>query len=251
MRILYHHRTLGDGAEGIHVSSIVQAFRQLGHDVKVAALIGEQTNVVTKRSRRIKALLGLAPRVIYELIELGYTIAGYRLLKGTASEWKPDLLYERYALFNFAGLQFARRQNIPFVLEVNAPLAYERTNYEELVLKRLARRCERVICSKANLVVVVSTPLKEYLVEQGVPGQQIRVLPNGADVELFHPGEAMRKIVRSRLGVSDETVVIGFVGILRPWHGIETLCAAIYDRKIRRCILSLSETVPAAKILSG
>ena len=229
MQILYHHRTLGDGAEGIHVSSIVQAFRKLGHDVKVAALIGEQTNLVTQRGRRIKALLGLAPRIVYELLELAYTMAGYRLLKVTASGWKPELLYERYALFNFAGLKFARRQNIPFVLEVNAPLAYERTNYEELVLNRLARHCERVICSKANLVVVVSTPLKEYLVEQGVPGRQIRVLPNGADVELFHPDEAMRKIVRSRLGISDETVVIGFVGILRPWHGIETLCAAMAE----------------------
>jgi hypothetical protein len=42
MKILYHHRTLGIGAEGIHVREMVRALRTLGHDVRVVALIGEQ-----------------------------------------------------------------------------------------------------------------------------------------------------------------------------------------------------------------
>ena len=51
MKILYHHRTLGDGAEGIHVSAMVQAFRDLDHAVQVSALIGGATNVSTTRTR--------------------------------------------------------------------------------------------------------------------------------------------------------------------------------------------------------
>ena len=35
MKILYHHRTLGDGAEGIHVREMVRAFSSLCHEVKV------------------------------------------------------------------------------------------------------------------------------------------------------------------------------------------------------------------------
>jgi len=35
VKILYHHRTLGDGAEGIHIAEMVNAFRQLGHEVLV------------------------------------------------------------------------------------------------------------------------------------------------------------------------------------------------------------------------
>jgi len=38
MRILYHHRTLGDGAEGIHIAEMVNAFRKLGHEVQVVSL---------------------------------------------------------------------------------------------------------------------------------------------------------------------------------------------------------------------
>ena len=35
MKFIYHHRTLADGAEGIHISEMVNAFRQLGHEVLV------------------------------------------------------------------------------------------------------------------------------------------------------------------------------------------------------------------------
>src|SRR5262245_17196398 len=34
----------------------------------------------------------------------------------------PDVLYERYTLFNTAGVELARRLGVPHLLEVNAPL---------------------------------------------------------------------------------------------------------------------------------
>src|SRR6185436_14610193 len=38
VRILYQHRTLADGAEGVHIAAMVDAFRALGHEVRVAGL---------------------------------------------------------------------------------------------------------------------------------------------------------------------------------------------------------------------
>jgi glycosyltransferase involved in cell wall biosynthesis len=231
MRILYHHRTLGDGAEGIHVSAIVDAFSSLGHDIKIAAMIGEKTNVATARTRFLSFLKRIVPGMVHEFLELGYTLLGYRMLRGRMVGWDPDFLYERYALFNFAGLLAAWRQNIPLVLEVNSPLAYERITYEYLTLRQLARRCERFICSKADLVVVVSTPLKEYLIEQEVPADKIIVVPNGVDSTIFRPDISSRQVVRDGLGFLPDTVVIGFVGMLRPWHGVGSLCESIWNLK--------------------
>jgi glycosyltransferase involved in cell wall biosynthesis len=130
-------------------------------------------------------------------------------------------------LFNLGGLWAARRSRIPLILEVNAPLAHERAAYERLSLKALARSTERHVCSNADVVLVVSTPLKEYLVEQGVPEVRIVVLPNGADPRTFRPDAEARAWVRGRLGISDQTVVVGFTGILRPWHGLDLLLEAI------------------------
>jgi len=227
MRILYHHRTLGDGAEGIHVAAMVEAFRSLGHEVKVAAVIGDQTNTTTSRTRALERLVRSTPHFAYEVLELAYNVVGYRMLTRHFNGWKPDILYERYTLFNFAGLATARRKGIPLVLEVNAPLAYERATYEHLALQRLAQQCERSVCSKSNLVVVVSTPLKDYLLTQKVPASHVVVLPNGVDPEIFYPDPVAGREVRCRYGIPLEAVVVGFAGILRPWHGVELLFEAI------------------------
>jgi glycosyltransferase involved in cell wall biosynthesis len=226
MKILYHHRTLGDGAEGIHVAAMVDAFRALGHDVEVTALIGEKTNVSTPRTRALGTVTKRLPRPAYELMELGYSAVGYRWLNGQIRRWSPDFVYERYTLFNLAGVGAARRSQVPLVLEVNAPLAHERAAFERLALKRLARRCEAYVCANADHVIVVSTPLKEYLVDIGVVEQRITVLPNGVDTERFKPDAAARTAVRAQLGIPEDAVVAGFCGILRPWHGIDLLLEA-------------------------
>jgi glycosyltransferase involved in cell wall biosynthesis len=227
MRILYHHRTLGDGAEGIHVASMVKAFTRLGHDVRVSSLIGEQTNVSTPRTRRLSSFVRLTPRPVYEVMELGYSVVGYRALWKQIRAWKPDLLYERYSLFNLAGVAVARRAGIPLILEVNAPLAWERAHYEQLSLRRVAAWSERYVCSSADLVEVVSTPLREHLEQLGVPGERVVVVPNGADPGVFRPDAAARQEIRRRFAIPDDRVVVGFSGILRPWHGVELLLEAV------------------------
>ena len=226
MKVLYHHRTLGDGAEGVHIQSMVEALRALGHDVRVASLVGQQTNVTTSRTKLLGALTRRLPRMAYECLELGYSAVGYRWLLGQIRKWQPDFVYERYTLFNLAGLAAARHAGIPFVLEVNAPLAYERARYEHLSLKRIGQRYETYICRKADLVVVVSTPLKEHLVRNGADPDRIVVVPNGADPDVFRPNPEVRARVRRELGVEPHEVVIGFSGILRPWHGMDLLLEA-------------------------
>jgi glycosyltransferase involved in cell wall biosynthesis len=227
MRILYHHKTLGDGAEGIHVSAMVDAFRALGHSVDVVALIGEQTNTPTRRVRALSRIRRLVPQSCYEALEVGYTVVGSRALRQAIAKATPDFIYERYTLFNCAGVFAAKRAGIPLVLEVNAPLAYERAAYEKLSMPAFARRCERFVCSAAHLVVAVSTPLKEYLSNEGVLASRILVVPNAADPEVFRPNFEARTAIRSRYGIPPSATVIGFTGILRPWHGVDLLVRAV------------------------
>lgn len=226
MKILYHHRTLGDGAEGIHVASMVGAFRRLGHDVRVAAMIGEHTNVSTRRTRWLSRVVRCTPRAAYEGMEIAYSLPGYYGLMAQIRQSRPDLLYERYALFNLAGMAAARRADIPLVLEVNAPLAWERAHYERLTLRRVAIRCERFVCRHADLIAVVSTPLKQHLAALGVPDERMVVVPNGADPTIFRPNPAARAALRRRYGLPADRVIVGFSGILRPWHGAELLLEA-------------------------
>ena len=71
----------------------------------------------------------------------------------------------------------------------------------------------------------MSSPLKDFLIaERDVAHEKITVLPNGADPDAFDP-HLVGTAIRQRYQLAD-CRVIGFVGILRPWHGIELLLAA-------------------------
>lgn len=230
LRILYHHRTLGDGAEGIHIRELVNAFRDLGHTVQVVALVGEcdpTPNSDVRHSQqesRWSNLSSLLPGVIYEFAEIGYNIVGRRNIQNAIRRFKPDLIYDRYNSYSTAAVSVGRKFDIPVFVEVNAPLAYERRVYEgrRLHLSRLARRYESFICNSANHVFAVSTPLKEFLIsEYTVPVQRITVLPNGADLNKFDH-QVSGETIRKKFEITNKKIV-GFVGILRPWHGLDML----------------------------
>ena len=58
MKILYHHRTLADGAEGIHILEMIEAFRANGHDVVVRAMAHGTGGYLTTRHSGETVILG-------------------------------------------------------------------------------------------------------------------------------------------------------------------------------------------------
>ena len=228
MKILYHHRTLGDGAEGIHVREMVRAFRALGHEVKVIGPVGETPPEASKRFRFLDRIKRAVPAFVYELLEMGYTAYSYLLVRHQVRCFRPDFIYDRYITFNAGVVLAARRAGVPVCLEVNAPLALERSGEqdERLTFKRIAARMERWICSNATHTIVVSTPLKTYLESVGVPAGKCVVMPNGADPDKFRERPKSEGLVRS-LGIPPDAFVVGFTGVLRPWHGLDLLIRAV------------------------
>jgi glycosyltransferase involved in cell wall biosynthesis len=225
MRILYHHRTLGDGAEGIHVAEMVRALERLGHEVRVVSLIGERTNVRSARQRGWARVARLLPGFLYEVGELSYNVTGSLLLERAVREFRPDAIYDRYVSYSYAAVLAARRHRLPILLEVNSPYSYQKQTFDErLYFPRLNRSMERRICRDATTVITVSTPLKKFLVSIGVPGERVVVMPNGVDSDAFHPALDGAS-VRASLGAHNK-LVVGFTGILRPWHGLELLLDA-------------------------
>jgi glycosyltransferase involved in cell wall biosynthesis len=231
VRILYHHRTRAGDAQGIHIHEIVRAFRELGHDVEVAALADERNDQPGgKKQRRPADRFRAAPAWAYELMSLAYNLYGYRMLRRATKARRPDLLYERYSLNTFCGVWAARRLGVPLILEVNAPLAYEQDALGKLAFRRLARFSERWICSNSTRTIVVTGVMKDLLVEEGVPRERIVVVTNGVDPAKFHPGVEGRQVVARH--ALEGKLVLGFVGWFRPWHGLEMLLQAFHDARL-------------------
>ena len=227
MKILYHHRTLGDGAEGIHIAEMVNAFRQLGHEVLVIGPGVKNENGAEKRSEKYTWIKRILRGPLYEIAELAYNFLGYRNICRAIRDFHPDFIYDRYITFNYSAIAAGKKHDLPVFLEVNAPLAYEREHEldERLYMKKLAYYIEKKACCDAFKAIVVSTPLKNYLLSKGVPEGKITVLVNGVNTDKFFPCRKNDTLL-NKFGFSQNDIVIGFVGILRPWHGIDLLLMA-------------------------
>ena len=142
-------------------------------------------------------------------------------LQGRFAENPPDFIYERASLFGTAGVSLARAWSCPLVVELNAPLAGEQATYRGVTLADLAAQAERFTLSQADLVFVVSSPLREYALGLGVDPQRVHVVPNGVNPSIFRP-----RVMNGRRAPS-AAPVLGFVGGLRPWHGVQVLPALL------------------------
>ncbi|MCB1802916.1 MAG: glycosyltransferase family 4 protein [Gammaproteobacteria bacterium] len=225
MRVLYHHRTQASDAQGIHIREIIASLRRNGHSVEEVALVPSDAPPSVAGSGKpslLSRFKDLLPDLLRELAEIGYNLVGFFKLLSAARRFRPDFIYERYALFNVSGVLVARVLRLPLILEVNSPLAMEQANLGAQKLGGLARWFERWICNHATVVIAVSTPLREILVDMGVDANRIVVMSNGVDTQRFHGDAAAGTAVRQRFGLDGKRVV-GFVGWVREWHGIEDL----------------------------
>ena len=165
---------------------------------------------------------GRAKEIAREIRRLALNLTMRRRGREIMREWRPDFVYERYALNATAAGDECRARGIPHLLEVNAPLADEEAAYRVLRLRRLTRARERRILRRADQVFVVSHALRRWALALGLHPDRVRVLPNGVDVRRFHDG-IDGGAVRAELGWSDHEVIVAFAGSLKPWHGGRSL----------------------------
>jgi glycosyltransferase involved in cell wall biosynthesis len=222
MKILYSHRIQSRDGQGVHLDSLVAALRAEGHEV---LLVGPSAYAEARfggESGLVAALRRVLPRALAELLELAYAVPATLRLARAASAFRPDVIYERYNLFHLAGALVARRLGLPLLLEVNAPLAEERARFGGLRFKPLAAWAERFVWRRATWVLPVTEVLAGHVREAGVPAARIVVVPNGIDLEAFPEALAARQSPAEA-----EELVLGFVGFVRDWHGLDAVVRAI------------------------
>ena len=153
----------------------------------------------------------------------------YLRLRRAARELKPDLIYERHGTLLIAGTLLGKRRSIPVFLEVNSPLARERTQFGGLAAKWLASRLETWAWRSAAHVLPVTQVLAEIIRDAGVPTDRIAVIANGIDPSRFlrhYPAEDAKAAV----GLAGRTV-LGFAGFMRSWHGLEAVLEMLARRE--------------------
>ena len=230
----------GEKNSSVQMRGLIGALERLGHDVEVLAAndgptpamgplnvtkvgpaVGWQpsstatNNADAKHARNEHHAMAVSDGALTTLIKRHLS--------------KPfDLIYERYSLWSTAGVRAGRRLGVPVILEVNAPLLYERNQSQKIENENRARSIESEAFGGADHIVAVSDWLACYAAAKGAKKDRITVVPHGVDPEVFNPLATASSID----GAGDDPVV-GFVGQLDERSGIQPLVEAFLKVRIR------------------
>jgi len=242
MNILFHHRTRGRGAEGVHIRGVVKGLTQLGHKVSILSLPGAEPEHEDKSEPKPTAqpapqkkskfsllsdLTKHVPEFVFEMFELAFNLIAVIRLKKAVKTHRINMVYERYSLFMFASVWWAKRHNIPIVLEINDSCQVQRVRH--LTFKWLAAKIEGWIFRNATGLVFISSRFQQVAKQAYNNIAPSVVSPNAADLDKFIIDENAGTALRVELGIDDK-LVLGYVGAFVHWHGIDWFVDLISER---------------------
>jgi glycosyltransferase involved in cell wall biosynthesis len=194
-----------------------KAFRKIGNEVYLYAVSRGEGNC--DFDTPMKVIDSYRARIPGR--DLRIVLSNRRLYRSWKKEIMPgsdvDMIYERYSLYGFAGSKLTRFAHVPFILEVNSPLATK--HRKRLHFPRLALMAEKMILRQADAIVCVSENLMDKLIAKGIDRDKIYVIPLGVDPEKFNYRTSGERIVEA-YNLKDK-IVVGFVGLLRKVAGVD------------------------------
>lgn len=121
--------------------------------------------------------------------------------------------------------------------------------FSDGLLVRVLRWWERWMLRQAHAVTPVTEGVRDALVAKGVDPARLAWLPNGADTDLFHPGEGDQE-VRDELGLTDGEHMVLYAGTHGYVHGLEVVLDAaqlLEGDKVRFVLVGDGSEKPALR----
>lgn len=87
------------------------------------------------------------------------------------------------------------------------------------------RRMENFVASHADMLFTLTRGLRSEMTRRGVETKDVRIVPNGCDVSRFSPSPRDLALASS-LGISEDEIVLGYIGSFAHYEGLPDLCRA-------------------------
>jgi FkbM family methyltransferase len=216
---------------GRKIAGVAQSWRSLGHEV-LHVCGGDLLGEVPISPAALRAYhgkwyrrIGLLAPVVHSISEHKDIQHDKRLLQHVlqqAASFRPDLIWERNARLQQAGLTAARQLGVPYVLEwLDHLIPYSVSWYRSRAVA-LEERKHR----EADFIVVVSDYLRQQLAAEGIDRGKIVVAYNAVDPEEFRRKAAARGETRRCLGIDEDEFLAGYLGSYAFYHDSKRLVLA-------------------------
>lgn len=155
-----------------------------------------------------------------------------QLLHQSIIDFKADVVYERSEYLQDSSVKIVKQHKIKYFIEVNAPFVEEMIAMEgKSIWTSLAHRKERNKYKNADKIFVVSSALKDFLVNRyNIDASKIIISPNRINPEIFLKN--VKETAQINLNQLADSTVVGFVGSILPHHHVDVLIEA-FNKVIR------------------
>jgi glycosyltransferase involved in cell wall biosynthesis len=219
-----------------HIREIINGFRLLGHEVLPVIMGGDTWNPEANNnsSSVLKPVVKkLTPLIIWQTVKdvnlLRFDNYAKKILEEKVQKFKPDIIYERGFYLMKSGSEIAKKYQIPHYLELNAPYEEEKIQLEgpSLLISK-SHKITKHNLENAHKVIVVSSALKNYFSEKyHIDSKKIIITPNAINpdkIKQLNPDKI--NSLKEKHNISDKDFIIGFVGSIFPYHGVDILLDA-------------------------
>ncbi len=220
---------------------LVAGIRDLGFDSAIVSrlgyphVFGKFRNITTNALEHIENVPYLR---LYSAVDEIFSTSTREYVKrntaatiNVAAEIRPSIIHgASNFVTGLTAVGVARALGVPSVYEVRG--LWEITalsrdpSYTGTLRYAQAVRLETEACLGADRVITITEALRDELVRRGVPEEKIDIVPNGVDSDRFHP-RPRDDALGVKLGLTPDNVVIGYVGSILDYEGLDDLLSAI------------------------
>ena len=206
-----------------HVNQFTHAFKKLGHRISIYSLNlkpdKKQRNATQMKNAPFRKIAKKYGRDIKNVSKnFLYVVREWKALQSE----KPDCVIIRHDPYVISSILVSAYFRIPVILELNAPGAFQIRQYERdfFHFPFLFETLEKIALRFASAVTVTSREMIAYLHGSSLDKAKIHVNPMGVEYEHFQNNEYS---LNNELQKLNGKIVLGFIGSLNYWHGINNL----------------------------
>ena len=213
-----------------HISGVVNS---LAKKLDITYISAETPIMIDESIKKEKIHLNdVVYSVPYELNSIKINEAFIKQVDELMLANKPDVIYQRLTLFNYAGAYISNKYKIPLIVEYNGSEVWVQNNWgtDGLKYSKLALDMEEYVLNSADTIITVSQVLQDELCERGFDKEKIVFYPNCIDERVYdykNFQESDKATLREKLGFEQNDKIFTFVGTFGAWHGVEFLANSI------------------------